>query len=244
MAEIITLAAESRKTAGKGTARAARREGRIPAVVYGNKVAPIMVTVDRRELEVQLNKSGFFIRLMDITVDGEAHRVLPRDVQAHPVTDAPLHVDFLRYSADRKIAVEVPVAFINEEECPGIKVGGVLNIVRHAIEVLCTADQIPEGFTLDLTGLEIGDSIHAATLTLPEGVQFAIADRDFTIATIASPTLIPVEEEETPAEGEEGEEGVEGEEGEEGAEGEAAAEGADGAKGKKDDERQKDGGKK
>ncbi len=224
MADYLVLAAEQRPRAGKGTARAARREGRIPAVIYGNNEDPILVTVERRTLEQELQKPGFFIRLMDVQVNGDAHRVLPRDMQLHPVTDVPMHVDFLRYSADRRITVEIPVTVINEAECPGLRVGGVLNVVRRAVEVLCTADRIPDGFTLDLTGLEIGDSMHAAAIVLPDGVEFVIADRDFTIATIASPTLAPVEEEEV-AEGEEGEEGVEGEEGEEGeetAEGEAA----------------------
>ena len=221
MADYLTLAAEQRPRAGKGSARAARRQGRVPAVIYGNNEDPILVTVARRTLEQELQKPGFFTRLMDVRVNGDAHRVLARDMQLHPVTDVPLHVDFLRYSADRRITVEIPVTFINEAECPGLRVGGVLNVVRHAVEVLCTADRIPEGFTLDLTGLEIGDSMHAAAITLPDGVEFTIADRDFTIATIASPTLIPVDEEEV-AEGEEGVEGEEAAEGEETAEGEAA----------------------
>ncbi len=238
MAEVMTLAAATREKAGKGTARAARREGRVPAVVYGNNEDPLSITVDRRALELELHKPGFFVRLMDIEVDGTAHRVLPRELQVHPVTDIPMHVDFLRYSADRKITVDVPVRFVNEEECPGIKVGGVLNVVRHAIEVSCTADRIPDGFVVDLSGLEIGASIHASTLALPEGVQFTITDRDFTIATLAAPTLIPVEEEEAPAEGEEAVEGEEGAEvTEEGAEGEAPA------KDKKGEEENKDEGK-
>jgi large subunit ribosomal protein L25 len=212
MADIITLVAEPRQRSGKGTAREARRNGRIPAVIYGNKEEPVSITVERRILEQELGKSGFFIRLLDVDLNGTKHRVLPRDTQYHPVTDVPLHVDFLRYSADRKITVEVPVHFLNEEESPGLKFGGVLNIVRHAIEVLCTADQIPDGFEVDLTGLEIGDSVHASTLALPQGVELTITDRDFTIATIAAPTVMPVEEE-----GEEGAEGVAGEAGAEGA---------------------------
>lgn len=218
MADYLTLAAEQRPRAGKGTARAARRQGRIPAVIYGNNEDPILVTVARRTLEQELQKPGFFIRLMDVQVNGAAHRVLPRDMQLHPVTDVPMHVDFLRYSADRKIAVEIPVIFINEAECPGLRVGGVLNVVRRAVEVLCTADRIPDGFSLDLTGLEIGDSMHAASITLPDGVEFAIADRDFTIATIAAPTVV-----QEAAEAEEGAELEEGAEPEEGAE-EGAAE--------------------
>ncbi len=234
MAEYLVLAADQRPRAGKGPARAARREGRIPAVIYGNNEDPILITIERRTLEQELQKPGFFIRLMDVQVNGDAHRVLPRETQLHPVTDAPMHVDFLRYSADRKITVDIPVTFINEAECPGLKVGGVLNVVRHAVEVLCTADRIPDGFTLDLTGLEIGDSMHASSIVLPEGVEFTIADRDFTIATIASPTLIPVDEEEVV----EGEEAAEGEEGAEGAEGEEGAEGA-----AADGEKKEDGGK-
>jgi len=205
MAEFGTLSAELREKAGKGTARAARRNGRVPAVIYGNQDEPLMITVPRHDLEKQLATPGFLIRLIDIQMDGQAHRVLPRDTQFHPVTDVPLHVDFLRYSADRKVTVDVPVTFENEEASPGLKVGGVINVVRHAIEVLCTADRIPEGFTIDLTGLEIGDSIHASSLALPEGVEFTITDRDFTIATIAAPSIMPVEEEEEAAEGAEGE---------------------------------------
>lgn len=211
MADVQTLAAEPRDRGGKGTARAARRNGQIPAVIYGNKEEPLMVTVQRRVLEQEISKSGFFIRLIDLDVGGTTHRVLPRDMQLHPVTDVPMHVDFLRYSADRKITVEIPVHFANETESPGIKSGGVLNIVRHAIEVLCTADQIPDAFEVDLTGLEIGDSIHASTLSLPGGVELTITDRDFTIATVAAPSIMPVEEETEALEGEEGVEGAEGE---------------------------------
>ncbi len=234
MAEYITIEALARERVGKGTARAARRAGQVPAIIYGNKETPLSLTIDRKALERELYRPGFFTRLMDVKLNGDMHRVLPRDLQLHPVTDAPIHVDFLRYSADRKITVEVPVTFLNEEECPGLKVGGVLNVVRHTVEVLCTADRIPEGFTLDLTGLEIGDSLHASAIVLPGQVEFTVTDRDFTIATIASPTIMV--EEETTAEGEEGLEGEEGEEGEEGAEG---AEGAE--DGEKKDGEKKDG---
>ena len=185
MADIITLEAESRQRSGKGTAREARRNGRIPAIIYGNKEEPLPITVERKVLEQELGKSGFFIRLLDVDVDGTKHRVLPRDTQYHPVTDVPLHVDFLRYSADRKITVEVPVHFLNEAESPGLKAGGVINIVRHTIAVLCIADQIPDAFNVDLAGLDIGDSVHAHSLNLPEGVELTITDRDFTILTIA-----------------------------------------------------------
>ncbi|OUV73249.1 MAG: 50S ribosomal protein L25/general stress protein Ctc [Flavobacteriales bacterium TMED123] len=206
MADIQTIAAASRDRGGKGTARAARRAGKVPAVIYGNNEEPILITVDRVKLEQEINKSGFLIRLLDVEVDDKKHRVLPRDTQFHPVTDRPIHVDFLRYSAERKLTVEVPVHFLNEDDSPGLKTGGVINVVRHAIEVSCIADSIPESFEIDLAGLEIGDSIHASTLILSEGVELTITDRDFTIATIAAPTVMA-------AEGEvESEEGVEGEE--------------------------------
>ncbi|MPY68589.1 MAG: 50S ribosomal protein L25/general stress protein Ctc [Alphaproteobacteria bacterium] len=207
MAEIGKMAAERREQGGKGTARAARRAGLVPAVIYGNNEEPVMVTVEQRMLERELQNPNFFIHLLDLEVDGTSHRVLPRDAQFHPVTDRPQHVDFLRYSATRKLNVEVPVTFENEDEAPGIRQGGVLNIVRHSIEVLCTADRIPDGFEIDLTGLNVGDSIHASAITLPEGVEFAITDRDFTIATIAAPTVALAEDEEEGGEGEEEEGG-------------------------------------
>lgn len=204
MADIEVLAAQSRDRAGKGIARAARRAGQVPAVIYGNNEDPILITVEDRMLRQRLTSSGFFISLIDIDIDGTKHRVLPRDAQFHPVSDAPLHVDFLRYNPNRKLTIEVPVTFINEEDCPGLREGGVLNIVRHAIEVICTADAMPEGYELDLAGLEVGDSIHASALTLTAGVELTITDRDFTIATIAAPTVAPVDED---VEGEEGEDG-------------------------------------
>ena len=215
MADIQTIAAASRDRGGKGTARAARRAGKVPAVIYGNDEEPILITIDRIKLEQEINKSGFLIRLLDVEVDDKKHRVLPRDTQFHPVTDRPMHVDFLRYSAKRKLTVEVPVHFLNEDNSPGLKNGGVINIVRHAIEVSCVADSIPESFEIDLAGLEIGDSIHASALILSEGVELTITDRDFTIATIAAPTVMAIEEEV------ESEEGIEGEEGSETAAAEA-----------------------
>jgi len=225
MSDIITFVAEPRLRSGKGTAREARRNGRIPAIIYGNKEEPVSITVERRLLEQELGKSGFFIRLLDVDIGGTKHRVLPRDTQYHPVTDVPMHVDFLRYSADRKITIEVPVHFLNEAESPGLKSGGVINIVRHTIAVLCTADQIPDAFEVDLAGLEIGDSVHASTLALPQGVELTITDRDFTVATIAAPTVMPVDDE--VEEGVEGVEGAEGEAAVEGAEGDAASGDAD-----------------
>lgn len=224
MADITVFEAASRGQAGKGAARAVRRDGKVPAVIYGNNLDPVSISVERRMLEQQLHKVGFFIQLVDVKVDGESHRVLPRDVQFHPVTDVPLHVDFLRFSKDRKITAAVPVVFQNEEESPGLKRGGVLNVVRFDVEVQCTADNIPQSFFVDLTGFEIGDAVHASTVALPEGVNFLISDRDFTIATVAAPTVVAEEAAEEQAATEEGEEGAVPAEGEEGAE----AEGADG----------------
>lgn len=202
MAEVTTLAASPRTAAGKGSARQARRDGLVPAVIYGNKEDPIMLTLERRILAQQLGNPHFFTQLVDVEIDGTKHRVLPRDVQFHPVSDAPMHVDFLRFDPNRKVTAFVPVVFENEEESPGLKKGGVLNIVRHEVEVLCTADDIPQDFIIDLTGLDVGDSIHASVIKLAEGVEFVIDDRDFTIATIAAPTVV---RDEAAEEGEEGE---------------------------------------
>ena len=223
MAVVETVPASPRDGVGKGSARQARRDGQVPAVIYGNKEEPILLTLERRVLIKELDNPQFFIQLVDVEIAGAKHRVLPRDVQFHPVSDTPMHVDFLRFDPKRKIAANVPVVFEGEEECPGLKSGGVLNIVRYEVEVLCTADNIPPELILQLAGLEVGDSMHASAVTLPGGVEFVITDRDFTIATIAAPTIAiePIE-----AEGEEGAEG-------EGAEGEEAdgEEGGDGDKG-------------
>ncbi len=231
MANIATITAEIRERAGKGAARAERRAGRVPAVIYGNKEEPVIVSLAPRELKQEVLKLGFFTRIFDIEVNGKKHRVLPRDVQIHTLTDAPIHVDFLRVSEETTIHVGVPVVFENEELSPGLKRGGVLNIVRHEIEMVCKAMEIPHSLSANLDGLDIGDGIHISQIELPEGVRPVIADRDFTVATIAAPSkLKSVEEEEAEvvaaaeaaalAEGE-GVEGVEGE----GVEGETKPEG-------------------
>ena len=201
MSEISTLSARARDRAGKGSARAARREGLVPAVIYGDKKDPFTITVVLRDLE-KLLKPGFFSHLLDIEVAGEKHRVLPRDLQQHPVTDRALHVDFLRVSATSELTVDVPVEFINDEACPGLRRGGVLNVVRHEVEVYCLANNIPEKIEVDLSGLDIGDSLHISAVKLPEGVRPSI-ERDFTIATIAAPTLVSEEAADAQTEGEE-----------------------------------------
>ena len=190
MADITVLTANTREKVGKGSAREARRQGNIPAVIYGDKKSPIPIVVEQKILVRHLSTGGFFNTLFDIDVNGELNRVLPRDVQLHPVTDVPEHVDFLRVSATTKVSVEVPVEFIGDDVSPGIKSGGVLNVVRYTVEVSCTPDLIPNTLLLDLSNAEIGDSLHISAVNLPEGVTPTISDRDFTIATIVAPTVV------------------------------------------------------
>lgn len=190
MSDVATLNAWPRDRVGKGSARAARRQGFVPAVIYGDKKDPLPIQVEFRELNKILAKAGFFSRLIDIKLDGKAHRVLPRDLQQHPVSDFAWHVDFLRVSATSSVTVEVPVEFVNEGAAPGITRGGVLNVVRYTVELNCRADNIPASLSVDLTGLDIGDSLHISAVTLPEGTSPVIDDRDFTIATIAAPTTV------------------------------------------------------
>ena len=216
MADTITLNATKRDRAGKGGARATRRDGFIPAIVYGGDADPQSVNINDNSFRKLLSQPGFMSHVIALDVDGDKNNVLARDIQFHPVTDVPLHIDFLRITAASTVTVMVPVNFINDEESPGLKGGGVLNVVRHEIEMLCSAINIPESLTVDLTGTEIGDSIHISAIDVPDDATPTITDRDFTIATIAAPT-IEVEPEITEA--------VEGEEGAEAAEGGEATEG-------------------
>ncbi|HYB10924.1 MAG TPA: 50S ribosomal protein L25/general stress protein Ctc [Alphaproteobacteria bacterium] len=194
MSDEFVFHAQRRERAGKGAARAARRTGRVPAVIYGAKKAPALVSIDPSELMPELRKTAFFTNLYDVEVEKDKHRVLVRDVQFHPVTDRPEHVDFMRVDPTTKVTVQVPVSFDNEAASPGIKRGGVLNIVRHEIEVVCLATQIPHEIRVDLTGLDIGDSVHIRMVKLPEGVRPSIA-RDFTVATVAPPNTQQTEAE-------------------------------------------------
>ena len=223
MSEANILEAEPRERVGKGAARATRRAGRVPCVIYGAKRDPVAISIGPLELRKNLQAGTFFSTVYEVKIagGGDSERVLPREVQLHPVTDVPQHVDFLRVSSATKVTVEVPCEFINEDECEGLKRGGVLNVVRYAIEVLCVVDAIPQAIVVDLAGLDIGDSVHFSHVSVPDGVEPTISDRDFTIATIAAPTVVEEEEAEE-AEDLEGEEGAEGE----GAEGEAEAEGS------------------
>ena len=190
MSDTLTLSAEARDRAGKGASRALRREGRVPAVIYGNKEEPQMVHVEAKLLDKLLGTGHFFNSVVMVEVSGKKIRTIPKDVAFHPVTDRPLHADFLRVSEHAQVTINVPVAFENEEASPGLKRGGVLNIVRHELELVCDAAEIPEGITIDLTGYEVGDSIHISAITLPKGVESAITDRDFTIATIVAPSAM------------------------------------------------------
>jgi large subunit ribosomal protein L25 len=185
MSEQLTLSAETRERAGKGASRAMRREGRVPAVVYGNKEEPLAIHLEEKALIKALSSGHFMNSVVMIEVGGGATaRTLPKDVQFHPVTDRPLHVDFLRISEHSKVTVAVPIRFVGEEESRGIKRGGVLNAVRHELELVCDAAEIPDEIEISLKGLNIGDSLHISAVTLPKGVESAITDRDFTIATI------------------------------------------------------------
>lgn len=199
MAEAVTIAAQPRERAGKGAARATRRAGKVPAVIYGNNIDPEMISLDPLELRRELHRTGFFSRIFEVDVAGKKERVLARDVQFHPVTDRPMHVDFLRFGANTQLHVDVEVVFEGEDKSPGLKKGGVLNIVRHTVELICKADSIPEKLVASLEGLEIGDGIHISHIALPAGVKPAITDRDFTIATIAAPTIAVAEDEAKPA---------------------------------------------
>ncbi len=185
MADMIEMKATARPRAGKGAARAVRREGKIPAVIYGDKKDPETISLDENELWKIVTKGKFLSSVFSIDIDGRKLKVLPRDVQVDPVKDRPVHVDFQRVAADGMIRVKVPVKFINELLSPGLKRGGVLNVVRHDVEVICPADHIPAAFEFNLEGLEIGKSIHISSVTMPPNVRPTITNRDFTVATVA-----------------------------------------------------------
>ena len=204
MSDNTTISAEQRERVGKGSARAARRAGLVPAVIYGNKKDPVGITMEAREITKIVHQPGIFGRLLEIDVAGTKSTVLTRDIQFHPVSDVVMHLDFLRVSQSATVAVAVPVEFINEDKCPGIKIGGVLNVVRYEVELNCPATAIPEKITIDLDGVKIGDSIHISAIPLPEGVSPTITDRDFTVATLASPGGgVKNEDDEDAADGEE-----------------------------------------
>ena len=225
MSEQLTLPAEARERAGKGASRALRRDGRVPAVIYGDKKEPIQVHVEEKLLAKMLSTGHFMNSVIMIDAGGKPHRTLPKDVQFHPVSSRPIHVDFLRIGEHSKVNVNVPVRFDNEDDSPGLTRGGVLNVVQHDLELICDAAHIPEEIHIDLTGLDIGDSIHISQVKLPEGSKAAIDDRDFTVATIVAPSAMKSEEGDTSTDA--GDVPVVGEEGEEAEGGDTAAEGND-----------------
>lgn len=217
MAQALELKAKSREGVGKGAARAVRREGRIPGVIYGDKKSAEFISVDYREMTLVWQKGRFLSTVVEIDVEGKKTKVIPRDVQVDPIMDFPIHVDFMRLAPGAKVRVKIPVRFIDQELSPGLKRGGVLNVVRHEIEFMAPVDSIPEVVVASLDGMDIGHSLHISAIKLPEGVAPTITNRDFTVATVAG---VKAEEEVKPVEA-----AVEGEvpaEGAAPAEGEAA----------------------
>ena len=195
MTELFQIEAEKRTLIGKGNSRANRNQGKIPGIIYGEKQDPILITVEQKKLKMAIENAGFFSKQCEIKIDNDIFKVLPKDLQLHPVKESIIHIDFLRVGENTMLTIFVPVKFINENKCDGIKQGGVLNIVRREIEVKAPIQKLPEFIEADLEGLDIGDSIHISSVKLTDEVVPTIKDRDFTIATIAQPTVMKVEEE-------------------------------------------------
>lgn len=214
MSEIV-LPVEVRERTGKGGARETRRNGEVPGVLYGGDRGPVAIAMKTNAVVKAINSGHFLGQMIEIEHKGERQNVITREVQFHPVRDEPMHIDFYRVEEDSIIAIEVPVRFLNEEKAPGLKRGGVLNVVRHAIEVNCPAGSIPEAIEVDLTGYDIGDSVHISSVTLPENVVPTITDRDFTIVTVQGSRAIIEDAADADGEAEEADgEAVEAEEGE------------------------------
>jgi large subunit ribosomal protein L25 len=226
MSEQLVLPAEARNRAGKGASRALRRDGRVPAVIYGEKKEALSIHVEEKLLSKMLSSGHFMNSVVMVEVAGTKARTLPKAIDFHPVTSRPIHVDFLRIGQHAKVTVAVPVRFEGEEEAPGLKRGGVLNVVKHELDLICDAASIPNAIHISLAGLEIGDSVHISSVTLPDGATPVIDDRDFTIATIVAPSAMRAEEEaedeaaaaeaaaDVPATEQGGEDGAEGDKGE------------------------------
>ena len=213
MSENSQLIVSKRENSGTGNSRSSRLEKKIPGIIYGDKKDPIPVLIDEKVLKVKIKDPTFFSKQCEIKFNDQVIKVLPKDLQLHPVKESILHIDFLRVGENTTVTLLVPVKFINENSCPGIKQGGVLNVVRREIELITLVSKIPESLEANLDGLEIGDSIHISSINLDEGVRPTISDRDFTIATIAPPTVMKVEEEKPVEEAGEGAEGAEAKEG-------------------------------
>ena len=214
----INLDIATRDKTGKSNCKQLRNTGKIPAIIYGDKKEPAYITIDYPKIVKELSRTSFFSTVFSLKLDKKEIKVLPREIQTDPLNDKPIHIDFLRVNNESKINISVPIIFINEEKSPGLKSGGVLNVVRREIDLICKIKNIPEKLEANLTGLEVGSVIHMSDIKLEEDVVPQISDRDFTIATIAAPTVMPVEEEKPETEREEGEEGEEGAEGAEDAE--------------------------
>ena len=210
MSQDSQIIANKRENIGTGSSRNLRLEKKIPGIIYGEKKDPIPVTLDEKTLKIKIKDPTFFSKQCEIKFNNEVIRVLPKDLQLHPVKESILHIDFLRVGENTTVTLFVPVKFINENNCPGMKQGGVLNVVRREVELITLVSKIPESLEANLDGLEIGDSIHISSITLEEGVNPTISDRDFTIATIAPPTVMKIEEEKSVDEAEDGAEAKEG----------------------------------
>ena len=228
------LKAIKRESTSSGANNKLRSEGLIPAILYGGKDANKNISIQKKDLKSLVNSDTFLSKVLELDIDGKKEKVIPRDVAFHVVSDEPIHIDFMRIVSGKKIILEIPVKFINHPDSPGLKRGGVLNIVRRKVELKCPAENIPDEIIVDLAGTDIGTSIKISSVKLNENVVPTITDRDFVIATVASPTVM--KEPEKPAEGEVPAEGAEGEVPAEGAE--AAAKDGDSAK---KDDKTKDG---
>jgi large subunit ribosomal protein L25 len=189
MSAVEEFKVEVRPKTGGGAARALRQSGMIPAILYGGEKENIPLMVDPRDVEKGLQQSGFYTKIFTLKVGKDKEQALVREIQFHPVTDRPMHLDFWRVSKESKIHIAVPVHFVNEDKCLGLKQGGILNIVLHSLEVTCTADKIPEELTIDLAGMEIGTIIHTDALSLPKGVSVTHPERDNTLATLVAPRV-------------------------------------------------------
>ena len=229
----INLEVVNREKIGKSNSKNLRNDGKIPAIIYGDKKESNYIFLEYLDIMKEMSKTGFFSTVFNLNINKKKIKVLPREVQTDPLNNKPIHIDFLRVTPESKINISVPIIFINEDESPGLKSGGVLNTVRRDIDLICKIKNIPEKLEANLKDLEVGSVVHMSDIILPEGVLPVIADRDFTIATIAAPTIMTVEEEKPETEGEEGAEGAEGTEGEEGAE---VKEGEEGSKEGKSEE--------
>ena len=190
MSSIDTLNASLRDKVGTNSTKKVRFEKKIPAIVYGDGKKPEPISLSIKDLRIEINKSSFLNKIYDLTINNHKTRVIVQGVSQNPVTDQLEHIDFLRVNDKTKVTIEVPVKFINETLSPGIKRGGVLNVVRYTVEVICPVNKIPESFEFNLEGLEIGDSIHISHTKIDEGVEPTIKDRDFTVASILAPSAL------------------------------------------------------